>query len=107
MLVQHELCASKCWLNENIHNLKQRNHNECRSKCKELHDWSVYEKGYLWNPSTCDCECSKVCKINKYLDTKNFSWEKGLIDKLVLRCEYKILITTEILLDDKSYIRIR
>ena len=31
----------------------------------------------------CDCECNKVCKIDKYLDIKNYSCEKRLIDKLV------------------------
>ena len=25
----------------------------------------------MWNPSTSDCECNKVYKIDKYLDTKN------------------------------------
>ena len=28
------------------------------------------EKGYTWNPSTCDCECDKACKIGEYLDLK-------------------------------------
>ena len=31
--------------------------------CKELGDWSSCEKCYVWNPSTCDCECNMSCKI--------------------------------------------
>ena len=27
----------------------------------------------MWNPSTCDWECDKACKIDKYLDIKNCS----------------------------------
>ena len=24
----------------------------------------------MWNPSTCNCECNKACKINEYLVTR-------------------------------------
>lgn len=34
-------------------------------------------------PSTCDCECSKGCKTDKYLDVKSWSGEKRLFEKLV------------------------
>ena len=56
--------------------------------CKELDDWGFYKDYYMWNPSTCDCECNKTCKIEKYLDVKNCSCEKRLFDKLVLACEH-------------------
>ena len=49
----------------------------------------------MWNPSTCDCECTKACKIDEYLDIKNWSCAKRLIGKLVLEFEYEILNTTE------------
>ena len=56
-LVQHESCECKCGLHENVCNSKQIcNHNECRCECKELDDRSFCEKGYMWNPNTCDCE---------------------------------------------------
>ena len=55
------------------------------------------------NPSLCECECNKACKIDEYLDTKNFSLPKRLIDKLALECEDKILNTTEPLLNDKKW----
>ena len=25
----------------------------------------------MWNPSTCDCECNKSCKVDEYLDIQN------------------------------------
>ena len=49
----------------------------------------------MQNPSTCDCECDKACKIDEYLDIKNCSCEKQLVSKLVLECEDEILNTTE------------
>ena len=50
----------------------------------------------------CDCECNKVCKIDKYLDIKNYSCEKRLIDKLVLKHKDEILNATENSIDDKK-----
>ena len=50
----------------------------------------------------CGCECNKACKIDEYLDIKNCSCEKRLIDKLVLECEDEILSTTETLLNDNK-----
>ena len=50
----------------------------------------------------CGCECNKACKIDEYLDIKNCSCEKRLIDKLVLECEDEILSKTETLLNDKK-----
>ena len=29
------------------------------------------DKGYTWNPSTCECECDIWCKPGQYLDHKN------------------------------------
>ena len=46
------------------------------------------------NPSTCNCECNKACKTGEYLDFKNCSCEKRLIDNLVLECEDEILNST-------------
>ena len=90
--VQHELCESKCKLNEKVCNSKENwNHDECRCKCKELDDLGFCEKGYKWNPSTCDCEWNKACKIDEYLDIKNCSCKTCLIAKLVLKCEDEIL----------------
>ena len=27
-------------------------------------------KGFIWNPSNCECECDKSCDIGEYLDYK-------------------------------------
>ena len=38
-----------------------------------------------------------MCKVNKYLDIKNYFWEKRLVRKLVLECEDEILNTAKTL----------
>ena len=67
------------------------NHGECRCECKELDDWSFCKNDYMWNPSMCDCECNKICKIDEYLDIKNYSCEKYLIGKLILEFEDEMI----------------
>ena len=57
----------------------------------------------MW--STCDCNCNKACKIGKYLDIKNCSFEKRLFGKLVLANEDEMLNTTETSTDDKKVTR--
>ena len=44
------------------------------------------DKGYIWNPSTCDCECDKLCDIGQYLHYKNCVCRKSIVDKLVKEC---------------------
>ena len=51
----------------------------------------------MWNPSACDCECNKACKIEKYIDIKNCLCKKRLIGKLVLECVDKMLNTIKTL----------
>ena len=46
----------------------------------------VCDKGYIWNPSNCACECDKLCDIGQYLDYKNCVCRKSLVDKLVEEC---------------------
>ena len=40
-------------------------------------------KGFIWNPSNCECECDKSCDVEEYLDYANCKCRKRLIDKLV------------------------
>ena len=90
-------------MNKSICNSKQKwIYNKYWCECKELDDWDFCQKGYIWNPSTCDWECNKACKVDEYLDTKNCSFEKCLIGELDLECEDEILHTTETLLTDKK-----
>ena len=43
-------------------------------------------KGFIWNPSNCECECDKACDVGEYLDYENCRWRKKLVDKLVDEC---------------------
>ena len=46
----------------------------------------MYDEGFIWNPSNCECECDKSCNIGEYLDYENCKCRKMLIDKLVDEC---------------------
>ena len=48
------------------------------------------EKGFIWNPSNCECECDKSCDVGEYLDHKNCKCRKKIIDKLVEECSENI-----------------
>ena len=41
------------------------------------------DKGSIWNPSNCKCECDKSCDVGEYLDYENCKCRKKLVDKLV------------------------
>ena len=51
-----------------------------------LIDEGVCDKGFIWNPSNCECECDKSCDVGEYLDYKNCKGRKKLVDKLVEEC---------------------
>ena len=38
---------------------------------KELIDKRVNDKGFIWYPSNCECECYKSCDFGEYLDYEN------------------------------------
>ena len=58
-----------------------------RCECKEdLVSKLVCDKGYMWNPSTCSCECDRYCEIGQYLDYKNCVCRKKIIDNLIEQC---------------------
>ena len=44
------------------------------------------DKGNIWNPSNCACECDKSRGIGQYLDNKNCVYRNNLVDKLVEEC---------------------
>ena len=48
------------------------------------------DKGFIWNPSNCECECDKLCDIGEYLDYKNCKCTKKIIDKLIEECSENI-----------------
>ena len=48
------------------------------------------DKGFIWNPSNCECECDKSCDIGEYLDYKSCRCSKKTIDKLIEECSENI-----------------
>ena len=65
---------------------KKWNKDKCRCDCKELTDKGTCDKGYIWNPSNCECESDKSCNIGEYLDYKNCKCSIKLTDKLIDEC---------------------
>ena len=53
---------------------------------KELIDKGICDKGFIWNPSNCECECDKSCNISQYLDYSDCKCKKKLIDPLIEEC---------------------
>ena len=65
----YETCKWICRLNKIICTSKQWwNEDKCRCECRELIDKSVFDKGFIFNPSNCKCECDKSCNTSQYLD---------------------------------------
>ena len=60
---------------------------ECR---QELIDKEKCNKGFIWNPSNCHCECDKSCYIKAYLDHKNCKCRRLVLDLLVEECSKNI-----------------
>ena len=79
----HETCKCKCRLDPSVCNNKRWNEDKCMCEWKELIDKGVCDKGFIWNPSNCECECHKSCDVAEYLDYSNCKCRKRLIDKLV------------------------
>ena len=80
----HETCKCKCRLIASLCNNKQCSKNDkCRRECQELIDKGMCDKGFIWNPSNCECEYDKLCDAGEYLDYENCKCRKILIDELV------------------------
>ena len=58
-------------------NKQHWNEYKCRCEYKELIGKVVCDKGFIWNPSNCECECDKSCDIGEYLDYENCNVEKN------------------------------
>ena len=46
-------------------------------------DKGEWDKGFIWNPSNCECECDKSCYVGECLDYESRKYRKKLVDKLV------------------------
>ena len=97
-IIWHETCKCICRLSARVCNNRQRcNEDKCRCECKELIDKGIlYDKGFIWNTSSCECECDKSCDIGEYLDYKNCKCRSNIVDKLVEEC-------TKIVDENKTY----
>ena len=88
----HETCKCICRLNGIICNDRQRQNKEKRRcECEKLIDKEVYDKGYIFNPSNCKCECDKSCNISQYLDYSDCQCKKNQLAYL-LKNVLKILM---------------
>ena len=97
----HETCKCQRRLNAIICNNKQRrNGDKCWCEYKELIDKGVSDKDFIWNPS--NCKCDKSCDIGEYLDYKNCTCKKRLVDKLVDECNKTIAEEVEIVSESKN-----
>ena len=53
-------------------------------------DKRICDKGFIWNPSNCQCECEKLCDAGEYLDYANWKGRKMLVHKLDEDCSENI-----------------
>ena len=64
-------------VNASVCNNKQRRiKDKCRCECKELIGKGICDKGFIWNPSNCDCECDKSYDVREYLDYEDCKCRK-------------------------------
>ena len=43
-------------------------------------------KGFIWNPSNCECECNKSCDVGESLDYKSCKCKNKIVDILLKEC---------------------
>ena len=82
-IIWHETCKCVCRLTSSVCNSRQKwNEDKCRHACREdLVNKMVCDKGFGWNPNSCDCECDKSCSIGEYLDYKSCVCKNTLVNK--------------------------
>ena len=98
----HESCKCVCRLNSSIYNSKQiLNSDTCRCDCNEDFAGIIScDKGYTWNPSTCECQCGIWYKPGQYLDHKNCVCKNKLIGRVIEECT--IIINETIMNNDND-----
>ena len=60
------------------------------ANAKKQFDKGICDKGFIWKPSNCECECDKSCDAGEYLNYKNCQRRKRLVDKLMEECSEDI-----------------
>ena len=64
---------------------------KCRCECREeLSEKERCDKGFIWNPSNCNCECDKSCDVGEYLDYENCKCRRKIVISLVEECSENI-----------------
>ena len=53
-------------------------------------DKGIFDKGFILNPSNCECECDKSWDVGQYLEYKTCKCKKKLVDKLTEECTENI-----------------
>ena len=61
-------------------------------------DKGICDKGCIWNPSNCECECNKLRHIEEHLDYGNCKCRKQLVDKLIKECSEDIILNDIIII---------
>ena len=67
-------------------------------ECKKLIDKGLCDKGFIQNPSNCECECDKSYDVCDYLDYSNCKCKQKLVDRLTEECTesiYEAEVTSE------------
>ena len=74
----HEPCQFKCRLDASVCNNKQSwNEDKFRSERKKFIVKDSCDKGFIWNPSNCECECDRLYDVGEHLNYKNLNAEKN------------------------------
>ena len=53
-------------------------------------DKGISDKGFIWNASSCEYECDKLCHVGEYLHYSNCKCKKKLVDKLAEECSENV-----------------
>ena len=46
----------------------------------------VCDKGFIWNPNSCECDCDKSCDAGECLEYENCKGRKKIVHQLVEEC---------------------
>ena len=86
-MIWHETCKCVCRLTSSVCNIRQIwSEDKCRCERKELVDKGICDKGFIWNPSNCECKYDKSCGVGEYLNYKNCVCRNSIVDRLVEEC---------------------
>ena len=63
----------------NLLSCNSMNNQECKvsPQIVNVNGKGVCDKGFIWNPSNCECECYKACDFSECLDYKNCKCKGG------------------------------